>query len=84
MSVILTQYFQRKKGLLKVAKSHKVFHFGSNLQKRVPIQDPEHLLFSDQVRDLTSFFEDLGQSEKPSEIKSPLFSYIQLSTLVNN
>ena len=30
---------------IKVALSHKVFHFGSNVQKKVPNHSPEHLFF---------------------------------------
>ena len=58
---------------LKVTKSHKIFHFGLNLQKMVPNHYPEHLLFRwialRTVQWLALTFWDLSQSEKLSEIK---------------
>ena len=62
---------------LKVAYSQKVFHFDSNLQKKVPNHCSEHLFFrwigSAQGSDLeSSFFGDWSQSEKRSDIKPPL------------
>ena len=51
------------------------FHFGSNLQKRVPNHDPEHYSPKDKmlrVVILHLVFGDLSQSEKLCEIKLPL------------
>jgi hypothetical protein len=60
---------------LKVAQSQKVFHFGSNLQKKVPNHAPEHYSPKDIVLRgmiFDPFLGDFSQSEKRSEIEPSL------------
>ena len=63
--------------LVKVAKSQKVLHFGSNLKKKVPNYNPEHLalLFRWIVLRVVIFVTLWGdisaKSEKLSKIKPP-------------
>ena len=54
--------------MLKVAKSQKAFHFGSNLQKS------QSIFFVDSTQEsvLAPFLGDWRQSEKLSEIEPPL------------
>ena len=54
--------------MIKVAQFQKGFQFVSNLKNKVPYH-------SAQDSDLTLLFGDLSQSEKLSEIKSPLRNY---------
>ena len=61
--------------ILKVDFSQNVYYFGSNLQKKAPNHSPEHLrsrVNRDHDSGLTHFLGDWRQSEKISEIKSPL------------
>ena len=63
---------------LKVAYSQKTFHFGSNLKKKCQTTPPEQLLFMWIVLFrgvFGTFFGDLNQSEKFSEIKLPVLAY---------
>ena len=53
--------------ILKVSYSQKVFHFNSNLQKKV-----SNHLSSVKVSGLAPFFGDWSQSEKLTEFKPPL------------
>ena len=55
------------------AKDTKVFHFGSNLRKKVPNHSPEHILFR-WILLLRIFFRDLSEGENVSDIKPPLKS----------
>ena len=59
---------------LKVASSHKVFHFGSNLQKWGPNHDPEHVFFKLIVLRIIiwhPFLKIWAKFKKLSEIKPP-------------
>jgi hypothetical protein len=47
IQVVVTSYLITD--VLKVALSQKGFHFGSNLQKKVPNQSPEHYLPKENV-----------------------------------
>ena len=59
--------------MLKVASSQNFVHFGSNLQKKVTNHFPEHLLAGHcSWKIFDTFFGDLSQDEKLSEIKPPL------------
>ena len=70
-STYFTLLYQVLTGGLISEKSH----FGWNLQKWMPNPSPEHFLFRKIVVKIVfeSIFGDVSQSERLSEIKSPLF-----------
>ena len=64
--------FENKPSSLKLALSQKVFHFGSNLNKKVQNHYPEHYPPKEKIVIWHPFSGDLSKTENLSEIMPPL------------